>query len=324
MSIPSISRPKIVYFGTPDFAGYILETLVEHSCDIVGVVTAPDRPSGRGQRVHPSAVKEIALKHSLPILQPDRLRDDSFLSELSSLEADLFIVVAFRMLPREVWAMPRLGTFNLHASLLPDFRGAAPIPHAILAGEAISGVTTFLLDEEIDTGRILLQEPLTIDPKETGGSLHDKLMSVGARIVLRTIEHLCLHGKEKSIPQDEFTDSLRRPAPKLFRADRELHFAHSCALDLDRRIRALNPYPSAIGIWHMGEETKEVKVHSAVRLSSHRLSAGDVEVTSDGRLLVGSTDGDLEITSLQLPSKRRMSTTEVLRGLHVPQGSYFE
>ncbi|WP_288171786.1 methionyl-tRNA formyltransferase, partial [Porphyromonas sp. CAG:1061] len=249
---------KIVYFGTPDFASYILQYILEQGAEVVGVVTNPDKPAGRGHKLRPSAVKEVAMKYcpNVPILQPENLRDEGFHAELKALGADLFIVIAFRMLPREVWAMPRLGTFNLHASLLPQYRGAAPIQHAILNDEKETGVTTFLLNEGIDEGNILLQEKIAITIEETGGSLHDKLMQLGAEVTFKTIQGL-EQGTLSPKPQPK-VEGLRY-ATKIFKEDRLLSFQQESAHAIALRIRAMSPYPSAIAT--LGEE--EIKVFKA-------------------------------------------------------------
>ena len=320
--MPSHNSPKIVFFGTPEFAATILRHLLNEGYDIAAVVTTPDKPSGRGRKVTMSDVKRVAQEKEIPLLQPAKLKDPDFLRALSSLRADLFIVIAFRMLPREVWSMPPMGTFNLHASLLPDYRGAAPIQRAILGGESETGVTTFLLDEEIDNGRILLQRSIPIASDETGGTLHDKLMELGKELVPETIELLREHGSALSYPQPEVDPAETKPAPKIFREDRLLSFTHSSALDIERRVRAMSPYPGCIALWDRGGETYEIKVF-AVETTRERLPAGEVRATSDGRLLVGTVTEAISITSLQMPSKHRVSSTELLNGLHTEElGSF--
>lgn len=322
--MPASHNLRIAYFGTPEFAATILNDLVTKHYNIVGVVTAPDRPSGRGQKLQATAVKTVAEAHNLPLLQPEKLKDETFLTELAAWEADLFIVVAFRMLPKEVWAMPRLGTFNLHAALLPDFRGAAPIQHAIMCGCTETGATTFLLDEHIDTGKILLQEKVEITNTETGGSLHDKLMHLGCKLVPQTIDYLWTNGPEVAIDQNAKANSLMRPAPKIFKQDREILFTQNTATQIERKVRALSPSPCAFATWHIAGEAHEVKIHSAVQLPTTNLKAGEVYIHPDNRILVGTTNGDIELLELQMPSKRRMSAQDLLRGLRLPNPGTFQ
>ena len=318
---------KIVYFGTPDFAAYILEKMISAGCDLRGVVTMPDKPAGRGHRLQPSAVKETALKllPDVPLLQPERLRDETFLDALEQLGADLFVVVAFRMLPPEVWAMPPRGTFNLHASLLPRYRGAAPIQHAILNGEKETGVTTFFLNEEIDKGRIILRKATDIAKGETGGSLHDRLMRLGADAVLETLQMI-----EKSDPKaflgrrqsDFYTDDELPlpPAPKIFKEDRALLFHKEGAELLERRVRAMSPYPAAF-MTH--EDGTEYKVFASRLLPSQEgMTPGRYKVTHDRRLIIQSLKGALEILELQAPSKKRAAASDFLLGNAFPPGSF--
>lgn len=308
---------RIVFFGTPEFASTVLERMVDHGCGIVGVVTTPDRPSGRGHRLQPSSVKETALKvlPGTPILQPDKLRDNDFLDTLRALEADLFVVVAFRMLPRDVWAMPKCGTFNLHASLLPRYRGAAPIQHAILNGESMTGVTTFFLDEDIDTGRILLQRNVTISDTDNGGTLHDKLMDVGADLVCETIDLIknAEPGGHLGISQKELMTGEPLPlAPKIFKQDRELHFTKDSARQIVLRIRAMSPYPAALALMSDGVE---IKVFDARVLPDvPGLSPGEVRITDDRRLIVQTVEGAVQLLVIQAPSKRRMAVEDYLLG----------
>lgn len=310
-------RMRIVFFGTPEFASTVLERMVDYGCGIVGVVTTPDRPSGRGHRLQPSSVKETAQKllPGTPILQPDKLRDNDFLDTLRALEADLFVVVAFRMLPRDVWAMPKCGTFNLHASLLPRYRGAAPIQHAILNGESMTGVTTFFLDEDIDTGRILLQHSVTISDTDNGGTLHDKLMDVGADLVCETIDLIknAEPGVHLGTSQKELMTGEPLPlAPKIFKQDRELHFTKDSARQIVLRIRAMSPYPAALALLSDGVE---IKVFDArVLLDVPGLNPGEVRITDDRRLIVQTVEGAVQLFVIQAPSKRRMAVEDYLLG----------
>lgn len=312
------NKMKIVYFGTPDFASYILQYILKQGAEVVGVVTNPDKPAGRGHKLRPSAVKEVAMKYcpNVPILQPENLRDEGFHAELKALGADLFIVIAFRMLPREVWAMPRLGTFNLHASLLPQYRGAAPIQHAILNDEKETGVTTFLLNEGIDEGNILLQEKVPITPEETGGSLHDKLMQLGAEVTFKTIQGL-EQGTLSPKPQPK-VEGLRY-ATKIFKEDRLLSFQQESAHAVTLRIRAMSPYPSAIAT--LGEE--EIKVFKATPCPSLQgLQPGEYRVTKES-VVVQCTEGAVELWEVQFPNKRRTTIHDYLLGNSFPEGERF-
>lgn len=316
---------RIVFFGTPDFAAYSLRSLVEHERDVVGVVTMPDKPKGRGHRLQPSDVKQAAqeLLPEVPILQPERLRDEAFLEELSALEADLFIVVAFRMLPEVVWDMPRYGTINLHAALLPKYRGAAPIQWALINGETVTGVTTFFLDHEIDTGRIILRREVAIAPDETGGTLHDKLMTAGADVIEETIDLIdeAEDPRTMGTAQPEEVSHLPQ-APKIFKEDMRVAFQQMTAGEIDRRVRALSPYPKAIALFRdeeSGEET-EIKLLSARIIQEEScadLTPGSVVETSDRRLLVRASEGTIEILELQWPSSKAMTTDAFLLG-HSP------
>lgn len=262
------SNFKIVFMGTPDFAVASLNALVQNGFEIAAVVTAPDRPAGRGQKLKVSAVKEYALNHGLLILQPQSLKDPEFISSLNSLNADLQIVVAFRMLPKEVWSLPKLGTFNLHASLLPDYRGAAPINWAIINGEKETGVTTFFIDEEIDTGNIILQEKITIESSETAGQLHDRLMKLGAQLVVHTAKAIS-EGNLTTISQKDVKSV--KMAPKLFRETCKLDW-NRAAQEIYNKIRGLSPYPAAWGLLNNGGVTTSVKIFKArlTELSSNR------------------------------------------------------
>ncbi len=309
---------NIVYFGTPDFASYILKSLVDKGHNIVGVVTNKDKPAGRGHKLRPSSVKEVAMEclPQVPILQPEKLTDEGFISELRALNADLFIVIAFRMLPKTVWSMPKYGTFNLHASLLPKYRGAAPIQYAILNEDRETGVTTFLLNDGIDMGQILLQEAIAIAADETGGSLHDKLMQLGAEVTHRTIKGLAdgsLHPKA----QPEMGDTSY--AHKIFKEDRVLHFTEETAHILALRVRAMSPYPAAIGI--LGNE--EVKVFSVAEVPSLGSKLPGEIVVEGRRMMVQCVEGALELLEVQFPSKKRTHVSDYLLGNTLTEGISF-
>lgn len=317
MNISSAKDLKIVFLGTPDFATHILRRLVETEHNIVATVTMPDKPAGRGHKLQPSSVKMYAMEQGIRVLQPERLKDEVFLSELRSLQADLFIVVAFRMLPEEIWAMPPRGTFNLHASLLPKYRGAAPIQHAILNGESVTGATTFFLDKEIDTGRVLMRQEVPLAPNETAGTLHDKLMEIGAELVVKTVDLIATNKEVHSTPQMEMCENIAQlpTAPKIFKEDRLLSFSSSIAIEIDRRIRAMSPYPTAIARWEMSDGAfVEVKVFDAELINATQcLPAGKIQASKEG-ILIGTKEGDILLKTIQLPSKRPIPAKDLVNG----------
>lgn len=305
---------RIVFMGTPEFASTSLRRLVEEGYNIVAVVTTPDKPAGRGQKMHFSDVKVTAEELGLPILQPEKLRDEEFLSALRELQADLGIVIAFRMLPEVVWAMPRLGTFNLHASLLPQYRGAAPINWAIINGETRTGVTTFLLNHEIDKGAIIEQEAVDILPEDNIGTLYDKLMAVGAQLVVSTVESLA-SGKYKAIEQMHIDESTLKPAPKIFKEDGRVDWSRK-GVDIVNLVRGLSPYPAAwTPIFKDGVEVGSAKLFN-VRFEADEMVAVAGEVVTDGKSYLGvrCADGVVYIDELQMAGKRRMATKELLLG----------
>lgn len=320
---------RIVFLGTPDFAAYILNQIVQAGHDVVGVVTMPDKPAGRGHKLTPSAVKVTAenILPSVPLMQPERLRDEAFLEQLAGLNADLFIVVAFRMLPEVVWAMPPRGTFNLHASLLPKYRGAAPIQYALLRDEKVTGVTTFFLDHEIDTGRIIMRKEVAIGPEDDASTLHDKLMVAGGEVVNDTIR--LIQDTDPSVvignPQEESADGEWPTAHKIFKEDRMLDFRHTSAHEIYLRIRALSPYPAALAmLCGDGAEPIEVKVFRSVEVKAPMaLMPGQIHVTDDRRLIVGTTEGGIELLELQMPSKRRTAVADFLLGHTLPPTAVF-
>ena len=302
---------RIVYMGTPDFAVESLRALVEGGYNVVAVVTMPDKPAGRGHQLQYSAVKQYALSVGLPILQPERLKDEQFLMELKSYDADLQIVVAFRMLPEIVWAMPRLGTFNLHASLLPQYRGAAPINWAVMNGEKETGATTFMLQHEIDTGNIILQERISIDPSEDVGSVHDRLMFMGAGLVTRTVDTIidCENRGVQlpTIPQDESIDL--RPAPKIFKDTCAIDFSYS-AEQIRNHVRGLSPYPAA-WINDMPEHPLADILRGA---KVYRVEKIDI-AEKKGHIILPCADGYIDVLELQLPGKKRMDASALLNGI---------
>ncbi len=311
-----MSSPRIVYFGTPDFAVAPLAALLDAGHRVVGVVTVPDKPAGRGKRLRASAVKLFAQAKGLPLLQPERLKDAAFLAELSALRPELGVVVAFRRLPREVYTMPPMGFFNLHASLLPQYRGAAPINWAVINGETSSGVTTFLLNERIDEGSILLQIEVPIAETDDAGALHDRLMAVGAELVVRTVEGLASGGL---VGQSQPEGATLRPAPKIFRKDCRLDFGLP-AREVCNRIRGLSPYPGAWAIMHHeGRPDEEVKLFApGVLGGGSGATVGAVRAEGDA-LCIRCADAWLAVGEMQPAGRKRMPVVDYLRGAPLPE-----
>ena len=310
---------RIVFLGTPDFAVESLRRIVDGGYNVVGVVTMPDKPAGRGKHLQQSAVKQFAVSRGLKVMQPERLKDDAFVEELRSLQADLFIVIAFRMLPEVVWSMPRLGTFNLHASLLPRYRGAAPINRAVMNGDAETGVTTFFLKHEIDTGDIIAQERIAIGPDEDAGSVHDRLMELGATLTIDTIEHI-LAGDLKPIPQDELLKGEEpTPAPKIFKDTCRIDWNRP-ARDIHNHVRGLAPYPAAWSTLIAGDTPQgSLKVFATRVLDEKSTSAPGTLTVTDGRLIADTATERIELLSVQAPGKKRMPTADFLRGCRLEQ-----
>lgn len=305
---------RIVYMGTPDFAVKPLATLLENGVNIVGVVTNPDKPAGRGQRVSSSPVKRFAEERGLPVLQPEKFRDEQFIEDLREWKADLQIVVAFKMLPEVVWSMPRLGTVNLHASLLPNYRGAAPINHSIINGETETGITTFLLQKEIDTGHIILQERVPIVPNETAGSLHDKLMERGADLLVKTVA-VIQSGSYQLLPQDEAL--ALNSAPKIFKSDCEINWSWE-GMKIYKHIMGLSPYPTAWTTITIKEKAVSLKIFLCTFEKEEQKQTVGKLLTDDKTFLkVAVKDGFISITELQLAGKKRLSIEEFLRGFDV-------
>ena len=304
---------RIVYLGTPEFAVAGLQTLVEGGYNVVAVVTMPDKPAGRGHQMQFSDVKKYALEAGLPVLQPEKLKDEAFIEELRSYKADLQIVTAFRMLPEVVWAMPRLGTFNVHGSLLPQYRGAAPINWAVMNGEKETGLTTFMLKHEIDTGNMILQERITIGEDENVGSVHDRLMELSKGLVLRTVD-LIIECENKGIavpttPQPEIAEL--KPAPKIFKEDCEIRFADKTAQEVHNFVRGLSPYPAAwCSLTIKGQTFENVKVYAV------EVTGNGLPVTGKGEIVVPCKEGAVRILELQVPGKKRMDVKSFLNGLH--------
>lgn len=305
---------RIVFLGTPDFAVESLRRLVEGGYNVVGVITMPDKIAGRGHKMFQSPVKEFAVAHGLRLLQPANLKDEVFVEELRSLKADLQIVIAFRMLPEVVWSMPPMGTFNLHASLLPKYRGAAPINWAVMNGETETGVTTFFLKQEIDTGDIIQQERIEINRTDNVGVVHDKLMMLGAKMVIETVEAI-LAGNVKPISQDELCSQgfEATPAPKIFKDTCKVDW-NAAAETVYNHIRGLSPYPAAWTDMVRGEETFSFKIfETGEPLSGMTLAAGEMRYDAK-HLYVGCGDSAIEILSMQLSGKKRMTPADFMRG----------
>ncbi len=303
--------------GTPDFAVRILDTIYKNNYDIVGVITAPDKPAGRGQKVSMSAVKEYALEKNLRLLQPTNLKSEEFLSELKSLEANLQVVVAFRMLPEVVWKMPKLGTFNLHASLLPEYRGAAPINWAIINGEIKTGVTTFFIDDKIDTGAMILSKETKIGANETAGELHDRLIHLGSETVLETLQ-LIESGKATTTLQENNLDV--KTAYKLNKDNCKIDWSQS-GKTIFNLIRGLSPYPAAWTFIKDGENEWNVKIYSA-SFEKKALSETFGKITTTKKeIFITTKDGVLKIESLQFPGKKRMLAHELLNGIKLSENA---
>lgn len=305
-------NPKIVFFGTPEFAVASLERLISEGYDIVAVVTMPDKVAGRGHKLIQSDVKQCALAHGLPVLQPEKLKDPAFTEQLRALCADLFIVIAFRMLPESVWAMPPLGTFNLHASLLPRYRGAAPINRAIMNGDTETGITTFFLRHEIDTGDIIQQCRVDILPEDNAGTIHDRLMELGAEMVADTVKAISEGTVTTSPqPQGEFI-----PAPKIFKEDCHIDWTRP-ACDIHNQIRGLSPYPAAwTEMRNTDGEMLTIKVFESLPVDCDTLKPGEVRIEGKNLIVGCGSNSALKILSLQPAGKRRMEATAFLLGYH--------
>lgn len=314
------ARPRIVFMGTPEFAVPSLQILVDHGYEIGAVITVPDKPAGRGQQMKESAVKQYARSIGVRILQPEKLKEPSFLGALKEIKPDLQVVVAFRMLPESVWSLPPLGTFNLHASLLPQYRGAAPINWAVINGDAATGVTTFMLQHEIDTGNILFQEEVHIGETDTAGDVHDRLMVLGAGLVLKTVQ--AIESRQVSPRRQEeliSPESTLRPAPKIFREHCQIHW-NNPGRQTYNLIRGLAPYP---GAWCTMQDpqgkTFTLKVYaSAFERKTHQFVPGTLVTNRKDYFAVAARDGFISLVSVQLEGKKRLPVDEFLRGLPEP------
>ena len=306
-----MEKLRIVFMGTPEFAVGILDSIIKNNYEVVGVITAADKPAGRGQKIKYSAVKEYALANNLHLLQPTNLKDESFLADLKSLEANLQVVVAFRMLPEVVWRMPKLGTFNLHASLLPNYRGAAPINWAIINGETKTGVTTFFIDDKIDTGAMILSSEIEIGANENAGQLHDRLMQLGSKTVTETLALIERGNVITTIQKD------KNPIKKAHKLDKE-----NCKIDWSKSgieiynlIRGLSPYPSAWCFFSDGNQEWNIKIYKAeFEQEKHSIDIGTIVATKKD-LKISVKDGFIKIINLQFPGKKRMDSNELLNGM---------
>lgn len=304
--------PSLVFFGTPEFARYCLETLLEAGFPVQGVVTAPDRKAGRGKEFRVSAVKSLATAKGLHLLQPTNLKDPEFITELQSLEADVQIVVAFRMLPRVVWELPELGTINLHASLLPNFRGAAPINWVLIEGEHKTGVTTFLINEQIDTGTILKQREIEIAPIDDAGTLHDKLLRLGAPLIVETLKDISTNGLA---PKEQQFTGMEKEAPKLTSENTELDWTAPLER-IANQVRGLSPYPGAWSVFENNGKQERFKIFKAkVFREKHKYPPKKIVIQGD-QLLITHAEGYLVCLEIQLPNKKRMPAKALLNGYH--------
>ncbi len=307
-----MEKLRIVFMGTPEFAVGILDTIIKHNYDVVGVITAADKPAGRGQKVKYSAVKEYALANNLNLLQPTNLKDENFLAKLKNLNANVQVVVAFRMLPEVVWRMPKLGTFNLHASLLPNYRGAAPINWAIINGETKTGVTTFFIDDKIDTGAMILSKEIAINKNENAGMLHDRLMELGSKTVVETLSLIEKGNVATTIQKD--TDDIKT-AYKLNKENCKIDWSKS-GKEIHNLIHGLSPYPCAWCFFIDSNEEWNVKIYDArFEEENHNFQIGKIIATKK-TLKVALENGFIEILSLQFPGKKKMSPSELLNGIH--------
>ncbi len=309
---------RIIFMGTPEFAVISLDHLLRAKYDVVGVITSPDKPAGRGRKLHESAVKKYAKEKKLPILQPTNLKDERFLQELKNLNGNLQIIVAFRMLPKAVWEIPEYGTFNLHASLLPKYRGAAPINWAIINGETETGVTTFFIDEKIDTGEIILQDRIELTEKETAGELHDKLADIGADLVLKTVEQIkngtVVTTKQKEVPE-------LKQAPKIFRETCEIDWSKPIDV-IYNHIRGLSPYPTAWTTLHNDKEMMVVKIYRCTRERVHHDLPKGKLIFDQKEMKVAVDKGFVQLLQIQVPGKRKMDISDFLNGNEVSKNAY--
>ncbi len=306
-----MEKLRIIFMGTPEFAVGILDSILKNNYEVVGVITTADKPAGRGQKIKYSAVKEYAIEKNLKLLQPTNLKDNDFINELQSLNANLQVVVAFRMLPEVVWKMPSLGTFNLHASLLPDYRGAAPINWAIINGETKTGVTTFFIDDKIDTGAIILSNEIEITKNETAGELHDKLMILGSQTVIETLKLIENRNVNTTIQTD---NHLLKTAHKLNKENCKIDW-NKTAKQIHDQIRGLSPYPTSWCFFKDNETEWNVKIYETdIEIENHTFVVGSI-ISTKKEIKIAVKDGFVLIKSIQFPGKKRIKTFELLNGI---------
>ena len=315
-----MEKIRIIYFGTPEFAASQLEAILAAGYDVAAVVTMPDKPAGRGRKVQYSDVKKTAMEHGLPLLQPDRLKDPVFLEQLASFQANLFIVVAFRMLPAVVWQMPKYGTFNLHASLLPQYRGAAPINFAIINGETETGLTTFFLNEEIDKGAVIMREQVSIRSNETAGELHDELMLLGNKVVVETIRKI-EQGEVQALEQGTMEQGELKTAPKISKEFCRIDWSHDLQ-SVYNHVRGLSPYPAAhtLLVADSGEQIEMKVFVTEMESCQPMIEAGTVVTDNKKYLKIALRDGFLHLTEVQQAGKKRMDIADFLRGTQLTGG----
>lgn len=308
---------KVVFMGTPEFAAICLEEILNSKHEVVGVITVPDKPAGRGQKLAQSAVAKLAIEKNLKLLQPEKLKNPEFLTELQSLNADCFVVVAFRMLPKEVWQIPTKGTFNLHASLLPQYRGAAPINWAIINGETETGVTTFLIDEKIDTGNILLKEKVEITTEDDAGTLHDQLAEIGKKTIIQTLNGLETNSIQP-LPQENL--GILKAAPKIFKEDCKINWEESLE-NIHNKIRGLSPYPVAWTYFSKDGENKFVKIYKGrfEKASNPNENLNSISFENN-QIKIQLKEGNYYVQALQIEGKRRLSDRDFINGLQDKEG----
>lgn len=308
---------KVVFMGTPEFAAICLDRIIESNHEVVGVISVPDKPAGRGQKLSQSAVAKLAIEKNIPLFQPEKLRNPEFIQNLKDLKADAFVVVAFRMLPKDVWQIPSKGTFNLHASLLPQYRGAAPINWAIINGETETGVTTFLIDEKIDTGNILLKEKIAILPEDNVGTLHDKLAEIGKDLIVQTLDGL---EKGELTPQPQENSAELKSAFKIFKEDCKIDWTDSL-VNIQNKIRGLSPYPAAWSYIQKGEEVKSIKIYKG-RMEEAENAEDEWNTIdfSQNEIRIKLPKGNYILEELQPEGKKRMTAKDFINGLHEKTG----
>jgi methionyl-tRNA formyltransferase len=308
---------KVVFMGTPEFAAICLDRIIDSTHEVVGVVSVPDKPAGRGQKLSQSAVAKLAIEKNIPLFQPEKLRNSEFIQNLKDLNADAFVVVAFRMLPKDVWQIPSKGTFNLHASLLPQYRGAAPINWAIINGETETGVTTFLIDEKIDTGNILLKEKIAILPEDNVGTLHDKLAEIGKDLIVQTLDGL---EKGELTPQPQDNSAELKSAFKIFKEDCKIDWTDSL-VNIHNKIRGLSPYPAAWSYIQKGEEVKSMKIYNGrMEKAENAEDEWNMIDFSQNEIRIKLPKGNYILEELQPEGKKRMPAKDFINGLHDKKG----